>query len=142
MEVKVICEDLNDYFHKVFLSDDVFTIDDLFEDGREDGSAIHVEVGPFELRESNQIGPDEDAEIFALDFTFITFAGMALVLKTDPELVHLDEIGEDEADRVLEISTGSVEVCHLKSSHLGRSQEETHPSLVPTGRKSLVCPDR
>lgn len=49
MEVEIIGEDLDDYFHEVFLRDDVFAVDDLLEDGGEDGPSIHIEVGPFEL---------------------------------------------------------------------------------------------
>jgi hypothetical protein len=36
---------------------------------------------------------------------------MTLVLQAHPQLVHLDEVGQDEADRVLQIALGPVAVA-------------------------------
>jgi hypothetical protein len=33
---------------------------------------------------------------------------MALMLKPDPELVHLDKVGQDKVDRILEIAFGTL----------------------------------
>jgi len=33
---------------------------------------------------------------------------MTLVLKANPELVHFDEVGEHEVDRILQISSRAV----------------------------------
>jgi hypothetical protein len=58
------------------------------------------------------------------------------MLEPDPELIHFDKVGEHEPDRVLQVTAGST----ISLSPLpGKS---AHPSLIPIGRQSLVCPLR
>lgn len=95
---------LDDDLHEVLLCDDVLAVDDLFEDAREDDAAVHLEVDAVELTQADEVGPDEDAELAALEFAAVAVAAQAGVLQADPELVHLDKVGQDEADRVVEVA--------------------------------------
>lgn len=99
---------MDDDLHKVFLGDDVFAIDDLLEDVGQDDALVHVEIDAVELAEADEVSADEDAELFALHLAPLAVLGEALVLQSDPELVHLDEVGEDEAEAVLQVASGST----------------------------------
>ncbi len=106
-KVKVVGKDLDDHLHEILLCDDIFAVNDLLEDGREDGALVHLEIDAFELAESDEVGADEDAQLFAFHLAFLAVSGVTLMLQSDPELVHLDKVGEDKADAVLEVTARS-----------------------------------
>lgn len=72
--------------------------------------SVHVQVDAFQLRQPDEVGSDQDSEIFTLNFPSLSLSGVSLVLKSYPELVHLDKVGQNEAYRVLKITTRSEEV--------------------------------
>ena len=71
---------------------------------------VHVQVDAFQLRQPDEVGSDQDSEVFTLNLPSLSLPRMSLVLKSYPELVHLDKVGQDEAYGVLEIATRSGEV--------------------------------
>lgn len=91
---------LDDNLHEVLLSNHVFTVDDLLKNGGEDAALVHVEVDAVELGEADEVRTDEDSEVAALHFALVAVAGVALVLETDPEFVHLDKVCEDKGYRI------------------------------------------
>jgi hypothetical protein len=80
MEVEIIGKDLDDHFHEVVLCNDVFTIDDLFQDGRKDCTAVHFQIYSFHLRESDEVGTDQDSEISSFKLSLLPLSGVALML--------------------------------------------------------------
>lgn len=101
--------DLDDDLHEVLLGDNVLAVDDLLEHARQDEALVHAEVDALELAEADEVGADEDAKLLALHLTLLALARVARVLQADPELIHLDEVGQDEADRVLKVAGGTAE---------------------------------
>jgi len=116
VKMKVVRENLDDGLHEVFLGDNVLAIDNLFQNRREDGMAVHVQVDAFELGKTDKIRSDENTEISTLHLAAVAFTGMALMLQSDPELVHLDKIGENESDGVLQITIRTVMISLSFSS--------------------------
>jgi hypothetical protein len=80
VQVKVVREDLDDDLHQVFLRNDVFTVDHLLEDTGKDEFAIRLQVDPLELRQADEVGADEDAEVFALDLALLAIPRVTRVL--------------------------------------------------------------
>ncbi len=105
--MEVVGEDLDHDLHKVFLSDDVLAVDDLLEDRWQDGALVHFEIHAFELAETNEVGSDKNTKLLALHLALLAISGVTLVLKPDPELVHLDEVGEYESDAILKVAAWS-----------------------------------
>lgn len=99
---------LDDNLHEIFLGDHVLAVNDLLEDAWEDRATVHLEVDAFELAQPNQVRPDQDPKLPSLHLPPFAVARESRVLQSDPELVHLDKVGEDEADRVLEVAAGSA----------------------------------
>ena len=152
MQMKVVCKDLNDHFHQVFLGNDVFAIDDLFEDdGDEYCDGLH-QVNAFELGQTDEVGTDEDTKVFSLHFAFLAVSRVAGMLETDPKLVHFDKVGEDEPDRIGQAPLGTMYqyITHEYSLHTDSTApnphvaclNKTHPSPKLMGRQSRVCPLR
>jgi hypothetical protein len=100
MQVEIIGKDLDYHFHQVLLRNDVFAVDHLLQDTGQDELAVCIEIDPFELGQADEVGADQDAQVFALNFALLAIPRVARVLQSDPELVHFDKVGEDEADRV------------------------------------------
>ena len=69
---------------------------------------VDSQVNAVQLTETNKVGTDKNSEFFALHLTLFALARVALVLKANPQLVHLDKVGEDELDRVCNVSFGSI----------------------------------
>jgi len=125
-QVELIVEDLDDDLHKVLLGEVVLAADDLIKDVGEDKLKffccccfqynffakkkkkkesyllIGAQVNTFELAQTLEVGADEDTELATLLLAAFALAGEALVLHADPELVHLDKVGQDKLDRVLD----------------------------------------
>lgn len=99
---------LYDNLHQIFLRDDVLAIDDLLQDGGENELLIHIQIHAIELGKTDEVRANEYSQIAPLHFALLTIPRVTLVLKTDPELIHLDEIGEDERNGILEVPCGSV----------------------------------
>ena len=110
---------LDNHFHEVFLRNDVLAADDLLEDAGEDDALVHVEVDAVELAEAHEVGPDEDAQLAPFHLALLAVAGVALMLQAHPELVHLDEVGEDEGDGVLEVAFRAVHTTSQTRWKLG-----------------------
>lgn len=83
---------LNHNLHQILLRNHIFTINDLFQDSGEDAVLVHFEVYAVELGESDEVGTNQDTEVAALHLAFFAVAGVALVLETNPEFIHLDEV--------------------------------------------------
>lgn len=96
---------LDDHFHEILLGDDIFAVDNLFQDARQDRAAVHVQTDTLQLAEPDKIRAYEDTQFLAFHLALFAIARMALVLQAHPELVHLDKVGQDEADAVLQISS-------------------------------------
>lgn len=86
----------------------VLAVDDLLEHAREDGLLVHVEVDAVQLAQADEVGPDKNPELFALELALFALARVALVLQAHPKLVHLNEVGEHERDRVLQVAAGPL----------------------------------
>lgn len=127
---------LDDNFHQILLGDNVFTVNHLFKDARKNHSLVQVQVHAVKLTESHQIRPNKDTEFASFHFTFFPVARMSLMLETDPKLIHLNEVGQNERYRILKTScrttTGSYE--HQYSSKgreaLTRSQLQLGGDLL------------
>jgi hypothetical protein len=91
-------------FHEVFLGNNILALDDLLENGGEDGILVEVQINAVELRKANEICADQDTKVFPFGLTLLAVARVTLVLKAHPELIHFDEIGELEGDGILQIS--------------------------------------
>jgi len=65
---------------------------------------VDVEVDAVKLAETDEVGADENLELTALALPPLAVLGVTLVLHPDPELVHLDEVGEHERDRVVDVA--------------------------------------
>lgn len=104
VQVELIGEHLNDNLHEVLLRDHVLTAHDLLEHGGQNDALVHVDVDALELRQADEICTDKNSQVPSLGFTLLAFSRVALVLQPDPELVHLDEVGQDETDRVLQVT--------------------------------------
>lgn len=87
---------LNNNFHQILLRNYIFTINNLLQYTRQDILLIHIEIHTVQLGQSNKVGTNQNTKFFSLNFAFFAIARMALVLETDPELIHLDEVREDE----------------------------------------------
>jgi len=98
---------LDDDFHQVLLGNDVLAVDDLLQYRGEYIRLVHIQVDPIELGEADEIGADEYTQVATFHFAFLPVARVTLVLETHPEFVHLDKVGEDEGNRVLEVSLGT-----------------------------------
>ena len=108
---KAILTYLNDDFHEIFLRNDVFTVDDLFQHTRQDDGPVHFQVDAVQLTESNQVCAHKNAQLLALHLALLSISGQALVLQADPKLVFFDKVGQDEADGVLQAARRTGRVC-------------------------------
>ena len=98
---------LDDHLHEVLLGNDVFAAHDLLQDAWQYVRLVHLQVDAFELAEPDEVRADENPQVLPLDLALLPVARMALVLQAHPELVHLDEVGKDERDGVLQVPLGS-----------------------------------
>jgi hypothetical protein len=69
---------------------------------------VNFQVYSFQLAESNQVCSNQNLEFSSLGFTLFTVARMTLMLQTDPKLVHLGEVGENEFDGFTQITLRAV----------------------------------
>ena len=99
---------LDDDLHQVLLGNDVLAVDDLLQYRGEYARLVHVQIDAIELGETDEIGADEYTQFATFHFALLAVARVTLMLETHPELVHLDKVGEDERNRVLEVSLGTV----------------------------------
>jgi hypothetical protein len=131
-------------------------------DYRDTYRLVDAQVDAVQLTEANEVGTDKNPEFLALHLTLLALARVALVLKTNPQLVHLDKVGEDELDRVCNVSFGpiiaikEVSACQRttvtsklnkrpfrgKNNDPSKTQNDAYPSSVPKGRPLRVCPLR
>lgn len=129
---------LDDDLHEVFLRDNVFAVDDLFEHAGKDDAPVHFQIDAVELTEADQVGPDEDAQLAPLEFPPVAVARESAVLQPDPEFVHLDEVGQDEADRVVQVAAraGVISDGEVVSRHAAEvvPQEETAGRVLDSAR--------
>jgi len=84
----------------------------LFQQRVED---LLVVVQVDQLAEPDQVATHEELQFLALLGPLLALPGMALVLQAHPELVHLNKVGQDEADGVLEIALGPLAVARGKA---------------------------
>lgn len=118
---------LDDDLHQVLLRDYVLAVHDLLQHTRKDRPPVHLQVNAFKLTQPNEIGPDENSQLPSLHLATFTIARKPRVLKSDPELVHFDEVGEDEADRVLKIPAGAFGRVSAKER---KRMEKDVPGIV------------
>jgi len=59
---------------------------------------VLVDVDRLELTESNEVCADENTQLTALLFTFLTVASVSLMLHAHPQLVHLSKVELNEVD--------------------------------------------
>lgn len=74
---------------------------------------VDAQVDAVQLTETNEVGTDKNPEFLALHLTLLTLARVTLVLKANPQLVHLDKVGEDELDRVCNVSFRSIVINEI-----------------------------
>ena len=84
----------------------------LFQQRVED---LLVVVQVDQLAEPDQVAAHEELQFLALLGPLLALPGMTLVLQAHPQLVHLDKVGQDEADGVLEITLGPLAVARRKA---------------------------
>jgi len=87
---------LNNNFHKIFLRDDIFAIDDLLENAWKNGFLVHFQIHAIQLTQPNQICAYQDTKFATLHLTFLAVPRMTLMLESDPKLVHFDKVGQNE----------------------------------------------
>lgn len=72
------------------------------EDNERRGGRAHglvdVEIDSVKLAETDEVGSDQDLELTTLLFPLLTILGVTLVLHPDPELVHLNEVGQHKGN--------------------------------------------
>jgi hypothetical protein len=90
--------DLDYDFHEVFLGNHILTLNNLLKNGGKDGILVEFQIDTIQLREPNEVCADQNAKVFALSLALLAIARVSLVLKSHPELVHFDEIGELKTD--------------------------------------------
>ncbi|KAI5117715.1 hypothetical protein M0805_006519 [Coniferiporia weirii] len=108
VEMELVGADLDDDFHEVLLHDDVLAVDDLLEDAWEGRALVHPKVDAVERAEPDEVGTDEDTQFASLHLALLAVTRVSLVLQPHPELVHLNEVGELECDRALQVSDRAV----------------------------------
>lgn len=99
---------LDDDLHQILLGDNVLAVDDLLQYRGEYVPLVHVQIDAIELGETDEICADEDTQVTTFHLALLAVARVTLMLETHPELVHLDKVGEDERNRVLEVALGTV----------------------------------
>jgi hypothetical protein len=112
-------------FHEVFLGNNILALDDLLENGREDGILVELQIDAVKLREANEICADQNTKIFTFGLALLAVARVTLVLKAHPELIHFDEISELEGDGILQISRRPAMVTvrsYIKVKEVTRTQ--------------------
>jgi hypothetical protein len=92
---------LNHNLHQVLLRNHIPTVHDLLQHTRQNRPLVHLQVDALELAQPDEVRSDEDTQVAALEFATLAVAGETGVLEADPELVHFDEVGQDETDRVV-----------------------------------------
>jgi hypothetical protein len=126
-------------FHEVFLGNNILALDDLLENGGEDGISVELQIDAVELREANEICANQNTKVFPFRLTLLAVARVTLVLKAHPELIHFDEVGELESDGIFQISRWPA----IQSGATSRSnRSDTHPVSKPIGKWSRVWPLR
>lgn len=105
VQVELVREDLSDDFKQIFLSKHVAALDNLFQQGLENRRLVGFEID--QLTETNEVAANQQLQLLTLLGTLFTFSRVALVLESDPELVHLDEVCEDEVDGILKVALGT-----------------------------------
>lgn len=95
-------------FKEVLLGQNVATLHDLLEQ-RVEYLLVVVQVD--QLTEPDQIAAYKQLQLLALFGPLLALPRVALVLQTHPQLVHLDEVCQDETDRVLQVALGAVAVA-------------------------------
>jgi hypothetical protein len=90
--------DLDYDFHEVFLGNRILTLNNLLKNGGKDVILVELQVDTIQLRESNKVCADQNTKVFALSLALLAIARVSLVLKSHPELVHFDKIGELKTD--------------------------------------------
>lgn len=125
---------LDDDLHQVLLCNHVAAVDDLLENVGQDDAAVHVEVDAVELAQSHEVGANEDPQLTPLHLAALAVARQTRMLQADPELVHLDEVGQDEAYRVVQIAAEAAVQSQLLTYVEGAQPSVTHPGSSPTGK--------
>jgi len=78
-------------FHEVFLGNNILALDDLLENGGEDGISVELQIDAVELREANEICADQNTKVFPFRLTLLAVArrhGYAAVSEEfEPDLV-------------------------------------------------------
>lgn len=87
---------LDDDLHQILLCDDVLAVDDLLQYCWEYTLLVHFQIDTIELGKTNKVGADEDTQVATFHFPLVPVAGVALMLETHPEFVHLDKVGENK----------------------------------------------
>lgn len=87
---------------QILLGENVTALHNLLQQwGKYD---VLVRLKVHQLAQPDQIAAHEELQFLPLLGSLLSFPGVALVLQSDPELVHLDEVRDDEGDGVLEIA--------------------------------------
>ena len=89
---------------EILLCEYVTALNHLLQKRRKNDVLVCLEI--HKLAKPDQITAYEELQLFALLSSLFAFTRVSLVLQPDPQLVHLNEVGDDEGDRVLEVTFG------------------------------------
>mmetsp|Transcript_36906 Transcript_36906/g.83210 ORF Transcript_36906/g.83210 Transcript_36906/m.83210 type:complete len:268 (+) Transcript_36906:1411-2214(+) len=130
-QVELVREDLDDDFHEVLLGDLILAAHYLLQDAREDLGLVHLSIDPLEVRQSHEVGPDEDAEVEPLPLPPLSVAHGPLMLHAHPEFVHLSEVVHQEVDAVAHVAP---ELRPNVGQLVSRTLQEVVPQEQPAHR--------
>ena len=102
-DVELIREHLHDGVHQVRLRDLVLAVDHLLQNPGQHHLVVQREVHPLELRQDEEVLPDEVAQLAPLPLAPLAVALRPAVLHPHPELVHLREVLKDEIHGVADV---------------------------------------
>ncbi len=64
---------------------------------------LHFCVEIIELRKSDEISSDQNSKLHSFSLALFTLAAVALMLHSNPQLVHLGKVELNEIDRILNL---------------------------------------
>ena len=92
---------LNDALHEVFLRNGITTLDHLLQHTGEYFSLVHAGIDGLKLGETDKVRPHKNSKLQPFLFSPLLLPGVALVLHSNPQLVHLGKVVKNECNGVL-----------------------------------------
>ena len=65
---------MNYNFHEIFLSDNIFTADNLLQDVRQYSRPVEIEIDALELTEVYEVGANKNTKVLALQLPLFSVA--------------------------------------------------------------------